>query len=172
LWEVWWTDACGGRPVDQLLRRAASLSIVLLAAHSLVDYPLRTTALMAVFAFACGLLIEPLGLRKGHDPLEDEDASDHVPSPADAHAATGGDVRTRPTSEPGKVSAQRWSWPDAKRNPEPRAPEPASAEPSTGLAPQKGKQETVPAQRWGIDKEWPEAWRKQQEPAKKQTDQD
>jgi len=174
LWQVWWREESGARPVDQLLRRAASLSIVLLCAHSLVDYPLRTTALMAVFAFACGLLVEPLGLRNRHAAREDEDARDHVSSPTDAHAATGGDVRARPTPEPGTVSPQRWSWPDETPGPEPRAPEPASAEPSKGSAPQKGGQEAVPAQRWGIDKQWPEAWRKPQgrEPGKKTTDKD
>lgn len=38
------------------LQRAASLIILLLLAHSLVDYPLRTTALSAIFAFFCGVL--------------------------------------------------------------------------------------------------------------------
>lgn len=44
---------------DRSLVRAGILMIALLFAHSLVDYPLRTTALMATMAFACGLLIEP-----------------------------------------------------------------------------------------------------------------
>jgi hypothetical protein len=34
--------------------------IALLLAHSFVDYPLRTGAMMAILAFSCGLLIEPL----------------------------------------------------------------------------------------------------------------
>jgi O-antigen ligase len=38
------------------LQRAASLIIFLLLVHSLVDYPLRTTALSAVFAFFCAVL--------------------------------------------------------------------------------------------------------------------
>jgi hypothetical protein len=38
------------------LQRAASLIILLLLAHSLIDYPLRTTALSAVFAFFCAVL--------------------------------------------------------------------------------------------------------------------
>jgi hypothetical protein len=38
------------------LQRAASLIILLLIAHSLVDYPLRTTALSAIFAFFCAVL--------------------------------------------------------------------------------------------------------------------
>ncbi|HEY5105864.1 MAG TPA: O-antigen ligase family protein [Caulobacteraceae bacterium] len=35
---------------------AASISVMLLLAHSLVDYPLRTTTLSVLFAFCCGLL--------------------------------------------------------------------------------------------------------------------
>ena len=46
----------GGNSLDDLLPRAASLVIALLLIHSLVDYPLRSTALMCVFAVACGLM--------------------------------------------------------------------------------------------------------------------
>jgi O-antigen ligase len=38
------------------LQRAASLIILLLLAHSLVDYPLRTAALSSVFVFFCAVL--------------------------------------------------------------------------------------------------------------------
>ena len=44
-----------------LLERASSLAVALLLFHSLVDYPLRTTALSAVFAFFCGILAAPIG---------------------------------------------------------------------------------------------------------------
>ena len=46
--------------LDRALARAASLIVALLVAHSLVDYPLRTTAMMAILALACGLLHAPL----------------------------------------------------------------------------------------------------------------
>ena len=49
----------GASELDQTLARAATIVIVLLLAHSLVDYPLRTGAMMAVMAFACALLIPP-----------------------------------------------------------------------------------------------------------------
>src|SRR5690606_27495054 len=45
--------------LDTLISRAATISIVLLLAHSAVDYPLRTTALLCVFALCCALLVEP-----------------------------------------------------------------------------------------------------------------
>jgi hypothetical protein len=44
--------------------------IVLLLVHSVVDYPLRTDAIMAIFAFSCALLIEPVTSAQadvGHD---------------------------------------------------------------------------------------------------------
>jgi O-antigen ligase len=46
----------GGNGIDDLLPRAASLVVALLMIHSFVDYPLRSTALMCVFALACGLM--------------------------------------------------------------------------------------------------------------------
>ncbi|MGB5084696.1 MAG: O-antigen ligase family protein [Methylocystis silviterrae] len=56
--EVWRRAQSGGLGIDQSLIRAATLIITLLLAHSLVDYPLRTGAMMAVFAVACALLID------------------------------------------------------------------------------------------------------------------
>jgi O-antigen ligase len=42
-----------------LLQRSAVLVIVLLLAHSFVDYPLRTTAMSVIFLFTCALLVDP-----------------------------------------------------------------------------------------------------------------
>ena len=44
---------------DPNLARAAVLVVIIMVVHSIVDYPLRTAALAAVFAFACALLIPP-----------------------------------------------------------------------------------------------------------------
>lgn len=46
-------------PFDAALVHAAFFAAVFLCVHSLVDYPLRTSALMAVMAFCCALLISP-----------------------------------------------------------------------------------------------------------------
>jgi O-antigen ligase len=56
----WWQPPKHAGPLDSLLARAASIVIVLLLVHSVVDYPLRTDAIMAIFAFSCALLIEPM----------------------------------------------------------------------------------------------------------------
>jgi O-antigen ligase len=46
--------------LDRCLPRAATLVVLLLLLHSGVDYPLRTTAVSTLFAFACGLMFAPL----------------------------------------------------------------------------------------------------------------
>ena len=58
--KIWWRAPEDIRTIDLLLARAATIAVPLIIAHSAVDYPLRTGAIMAVFAFSCALLIEPL----------------------------------------------------------------------------------------------------------------
>lgn len=58
---VWRRGLPGAGHEDNLLGCAAALVLLLLLAHSAVDYPLRTTALMAVFASAVAMMIEPVG---------------------------------------------------------------------------------------------------------------
>lgn len=78
LWRVWGTkEKLKGS--DGLLARAASFALVLLAAHSLVDYPLRTTALMAITALACALLIRPPGADETEEDLVEHPICDAVP---------------------------------------------------------------------------------------------
>jgi hypothetical protein len=58
--ELWRRPPDKTGELDRLLMRAATVAIALLIAHSVVEYPLRTGAIMAIFAFSCALLIEPL----------------------------------------------------------------------------------------------------------------
>lgn len=44
---------------DASFTRAATIIVFLILAHSTVDYPLRTSAMMAVFAISCALMVEP-----------------------------------------------------------------------------------------------------------------
>jgi O-antigen ligase len=67
---VWRRRSLGPHDIDQSLARAATLIIGLLSAHSFVDYPLRTDAMMAMLAFACALLVDPLP-----DPAADRKAT-------------------------------------------------------------------------------------------------
>jgi O-antigen ligase len=64
---VWKTDdSSDDCRLDRNLMRSAAIVVMLLLIHSLVDYPLRTTADLAVFAFAAGLLVPPLEKFSAH----------------------------------------------------------------------------------------------------------
>lgn len=56
---LWRAAPARGGEIDLLLARAAGLVLVLVSAHSLVDYPLRTAAMMALLAFSAALMCEP-----------------------------------------------------------------------------------------------------------------
>jgi O-antigen ligase len=56
---AWWKTSGSTASIDVLLSRAATIIAALLVAHSFVDYPLRTEAMMTVMAFACALLVKP-----------------------------------------------------------------------------------------------------------------
>jgi O-antigen ligase len=92
---LWRSSTLGDAAIDQLLPRAAMLMLVLLIVHACVDYAFRTAAIMAVFAFACGLLVPPppnakispeptLGPPKGSLP-----AVRPAPPPRSSHVSEG-----------------------------------------------------------------------------------
>lgn len=61
-WLAWafiraWTPADNGTVVDRSLIRAVTFAPFLLLGHSLIDYPLRTVALMGVAALAVGVIL-------------------------------------------------------------------------------------------------------------------
>lgn len=62
LFLFWWGRRAvaiwGGGEVDHFARAATVTSAVILA-HSIVDYPLRTAAVSALFAACCGLMADP-----------------------------------------------------------------------------------------------------------------
>ena len=55
-----WHGWPGSPVLDVVSAQAASIMIVLLLLHSILDYPLRTAAVASVFALACALLIPPV----------------------------------------------------------------------------------------------------------------
>jgi len=116
--------------VDLSLARAATLVVGLIIAHSLVDYPLRTGAIMGVLAFACGLLVEPLSVgEKTSAPEQARAARPRQPSIKDRIPAG---VTARQLREPPSLGgaepqhARRWGediqWPSEWR----AKPEPSS----------------------------------------------
>lgn len=118
---VWRPKPIDAQGLGRSLPRAATLIIGLLLLHSFVDYPLRTGAMMAIFAFACALLIKPPPeLRKSRDVsdasafLRDRNASADSPVvgtgfPGELEGATA-------PSHAGRWGEDR-DWPEAWRHP-------------------------------------------------------
>jgi O-antigen ligase len=105
----------GAGELDQTLARAATIVIGLLLAHSLVDYPLRTGAMMAVMAFACALLIPPSTAEEPSTAHAREDAhfpvASGVPAPR-LPSARGNPAKAQDVPATGK---RQWgsdiNWP-------------------------------------------------------------
>jgi len=133
--------------LDAGLIKAASLALVLLALHSLVDYPLRTGAGLAIAALCCGLLFVPL-------PMRAKDGANA------AHAAgvggtTGGrkqrDVELQGAVDEGNARervSQKHNRDDPKHFSDPRAAHEA--------------REATSFKRWENDKSWPQEWQSRQ----------
>jgi O-antigen ligase len=51
------------------LARAGSVAIGVILVHSLVDYPMRTSAMASIFAISCALLLQP---RSGNQAVNKE----------------------------------------------------------------------------------------------------
>jgi O-antigen ligase len=74
---------------DVALTRAATVVLFLLAAHSFVDYPLRTAAMMSVAALACGLLVKPPRSGRTSDAVARTDVAAERSSRREAHTGRG-----------------------------------------------------------------------------------
>ena len=122
--KIWLRGGIGTREVDRLLARAATLAIAVVLAHSFLDYPLRTAAMMGVFVFACGLLIEPLTADEPQRPrqmsrvavsdrLPPRPAAPRAPAPALPAVDAGPAASVRPPRKP----AARWAKTSSGRKP-------------------------------------------------------
>src|SRR5690606_6947959 len=91
--------------------------------HSLFDYPLRTSAMMAVAAFACALLVAPLTARGGAEdaprprgdqkpPRSERERTGFGPPTGD-----GGPDIALSTPKPREAWGQSIEWPEAWRKP-------------------------------------------------------
>jgi O-antigen ligase len=111
---VWRRGLPGAGRVDNLFACAAAIVLTTLLAHSGVDYPLRTTALIAVFVLAAALLIVPVGAtvasaRPPGAPTEIEVAArPEAPSKDEVLARSEGIKAAAPP---------RGEWPPAWRTP-------------------------------------------------------
>jgi O-antigen ligase len=134
--EIWRRPPDKARELDRLLMRAATVAIALLIAHSFVEYPLRTGAIMAIFAFSCALLFEPLSAPEGVTMATAEPRQVGVPRQQTEILS----MTTIPVSS-GRIS---------------------SAVPALGnqMSQPLSRQ---PAGRWGEEIAWPSAWQKANE---------
>jgi hypothetical protein len=127
---IWRYAAVGVNEFDRSLARAATIAVALIVIHSFLDYPLRTGAMTALLAFACGLMVETLG-------VDDRAKQRSVRASFDTTApdATPRAMAVSPAASPPAIAAEE--------------------EPAPSYQPPRQR----PA-RWGDDVEWPEAWRK------------
>ncbi len=79
-YDVWFRPKSTENGQQVLLQRAATLIVALLLAHSLADYPLRTTALSAIFAFFCAALASEAPVSQS-GPVQKRRSSRGVMSP-------------------------------------------------------------------------------------------
>ncbi len=129
-YRIWRFPHAAGREIDHLLARAATIIIALVCLHSIVDYPLRTVAMMAVMAFALALLIDPPAHMLEHEEV--------------------GELEKKSTSRKSRRRRPPTAQPIPAR-PIPNHPLPGPTAPPQNLSPDKTPWEGV---------EWPEEWRK------------
>ena len=82
LFLLWWTRrtiAAWTAEEPDYFARAATIASAAILAHSLVDYPLRTAAISAVFAMCCALMAEPRArVRRSSRREEEKPAARHL----------------------------------------------------------------------------------------------
>jgi O-antigen ligase len=128
--KIWRYAAVGVNEFDRALARAATIAVALIVTHSFLDYPLRTAAMTAILAFACGLMVETLG---GDDRAKERRA--RASFDATARATSPSVMAVSAAAAPAAIAADH--------------------EPAPSHQPPRRR----PA-RWGDDVEWPEAWRR------------
>jgi O-antigen ligase len=129
--KIWRLGSVGANEFDRSLSRAATIAVALIVTHSFLDYPLRTAAMTAILAFACGLMVETLDV--------DARAKERRVRPSFDTAAQGAAPRLTAVS-PAAASPPAVA---------------ADQEPAPSYRPPRQR----PA-RWGDDVAWPEAWRR------------
>lgn len=141
-----------GSEFDTLLARAATIAIALLLVHALVEYALRTPAMISVFAFCCALLVpapEGVPQRKhertsGKDLVSRPKAKKGGPIASTIDPAVIRAAINRPSLAPQKPPA-------SQNNPAPETPLPTAKTVPPPPANPRG--------RWGEDVEWPAEWK-------------
>ena len=147
---LWRLDPQPGFELDLHLARACAIAVLLILAHSFVDYPLRTTGMTAMLAFSCALVATGAQktMRRGASAATSQQSGD-VEKMAIA-------ARSAQASHPAAAPGTPWQV------------EPVQSRPAHRDLPiQAPGQARVPLQatQWGAAIQWPESWRKSESPA-------
>lgn len=140
---VWRRDATEALHIDRSLARAATMIVGLIIAHSLVDYPLRTGAMMAIVAFACGLLVEPSVKEREAvaDSGESQTRREAAAVPPAVAPSAGQPLPGLAAASP-QHGGVRWGegldWPEEWRGDNKRRPTDAAMERSASRKPKEG----------------------------------
>jgi O-antigen ligase len=126
--KIWRHASVGANEFDRSLARAATIAAALIVTHSFLDYPLRTAAMTAILAFACGLMVETLGVdtrakerrvATSHGAAVQVTAPRAPAVPVATPAATVADQDAAPSYRPARQRPARWGdgveWPEAWR---------------------------------------------------------
>lgn len=138
VWRIVRAPPDDGHGANRLLVMSAALCVAMLAAHSLVDYPIRTSALATLLALCLALMCEP------------PPGSEAVPQ--GTASGRSGKRRSKRGGRRSAASSDPLAW---RRPSEQSGAAPKPAEPPPKAA---GRE------RWGDDVEWPEAWREPGKP--------
>lgn len=117
---VWRGDHPQIRSFDLGIIRTGSIVLVLLLAHSLVDYPLRTYAMAEIAAFCTALLIPPAPEQNGGDAVAAMEAQEMEKTRKGLGSqkkrlsrTAGGTASRRHPVQPRELLGQSVSWPAA-----------------------------------------------------------
>lgn len=119
--EIWRRSPPDASAIDISLARAATLAILLIILHSAADYPLRTAAMMSVFAVCCAFMIPPQSAKASQGTQVAAQAVDRASQAGRRPAAAA-------ARGPQEDAAPRSPAPSAKPKPvgaHPNAPKPS-----------------------------------------------
>lgn len=140
---IWTRPLSGATPLDAALARSATLVILIVGLHSLLDYPMRTGAMMAIVAMSVGLMLPTV-------PAQRRQAVEAVPERS----------RRRRSSAPRETAV-------ALRDPADAAPADGTIEAALRAASPRPARRKEPAQPYAYSPEaektfdWPDAWREE-----------
>jgi O-antigen ligase len=78
-YRTWRLKLREGRVLDRALSQGAVITMLLLMAHSLVDYPLRTVTLMTLFGYCAALVLRPPRMAEAGEDRDGRDDTERYP---------------------------------------------------------------------------------------------